>query len=115
MSYVEHVVQRAKERYGVDLTPADVADIEERIRMTIAFRRADDGPGAKHGIWRARAQVSDGKVYGETWKATVRGVEMRIVWAPAKDRIATVLWPPMTQMGPALGKLGAIARITRSK
>lgn len=49
---VDHVIQRAKERYGLDLRPGDVARMEQAIRagQSVLLRRDDNGAGEKHAV-----------------------------------------------------------------
>ena len=49
---VDHVIQRAKERYGLNLGPDDVSRMEREIRegASLLLRRDDNGAGEKHAV-----------------------------------------------------------------
>lgn len=70
---VRHVIDRALERYGVQITPDDVIEVERRL-------------AAGDGI-RLRS-LADGSEY---WAIQVKGVAMVAVWWPINSLIATFL------------------------
>jgi hypothetical protein len=112
----EHIIRRARERYGLILTMADVLDLEQRLRQ--AREVLGDLIGREHaynGAYRTGESSSEGSVYGEKWRIRIRGVELRAVWLMANGgRLVTLYWPPDAEQK-QFTSLGQVARIGKLK
>ena len=70
-----HAIQRARERYSLDVTPEQLLDC---VRL---IERRD--PRC------ARLSVDDGG--NERWVAVLAGSRVRVIYSPAEGRVLTVL------------------------
>ena len=76
-----HAAERARQRYGVDLTPADVQELARRIR---------------HRQARLIARETHTR---STYAVHYRGVELKVVYSHSLKAIVTVLSPDMRTVG----------------
>lgn len=80
---VLHAVERARERYGLDLTESDVEELSSRIR----HRQANLIARETHTR--------------STYAVHYRGVELKVVYSHSLKTVITVLSPDMRTVGEA--------------
>lgn len=78
-----HAAERARERYGLELTPSDVEELARRIQHRQARRLARET--------HTRS----------TYAVHYRGVELKVVYSHSLRTVVTVLSPDMRTVGEA--------------